>query len=92
VATSCASTSPQAAIIITALRNYDIIMADNGSSGGLIGTPDVRWNDSDLACLTNLTLSDFESVNVSSLMIRADSEQAGPAQTPPPTNLQAAVH
>jgi hypothetical protein len=45
---SCASTSPQAAIIITAFRNYGIILADNGDSGGLIGTPDARWNDSDL--------------------------------------------
>jgi hypothetical protein len=70
---SCASTSPQAAIIITAFRNYGIILADNGDSGGLIGTPDARWNDNDLACLTNLTLSDFEPVNVSSLMVSNDS-------------------
>jgi len=70
---SCASTSPQAAIIITAFRNYGIILADNGDSGGLIGTPDARWNDADLACLTSLTLSDFEPVNVSSLMVNNDS-------------------
>jgi hypothetical protein len=70
---SCASTSPQAAIIITAFRNYGIILADNGDSGGLIGTPDARWNDTDLACLTSLTLSDFEPVNVSSLMVSDDS-------------------
>jgi hypothetical protein len=65
-------------------------MADNGSSGGLIGTPDSRWNDSDLSCLRNLTLSDFEPVNVSSLMVSPDSGQAGPAPTPPqpPTNLR----
>jgi hypothetical protein len=70
---SCASTSPQAAIIITAFRNYGIILADNGDSGGLIGTPDARWNDADLSCITNLTLSDFEPVNVSSLMVSNDS-------------------
>ncbi len=70
---SCASTSPQAAIIITAFRNYGIILADNGDSGGLIGTPDARWNDTDLACLTSLTLADFEPVNVSSLMVSTDS-------------------
>ncbi|MGD0902240.1 MAG: fibronectin type III domain-containing protein [Terracidiphilus sp.] len=70
---SCASTSPQAAIIITGFRNYGIILADNGESGGLIGTPDARWNDNDLACLTNLILSDFEPVNVSSLMVSTDS-------------------
>ena len=70
---SCASTSPQAAIIITAFRNYGIILADNGDSGGLIGTPDARWNDNDLSCLTSLTLSDFEPVNVSSLIVSNDS-------------------
>jgi Fibronectin type III domain len=70
---TCASTSPQAAIIITGFRNYGIILADNGMSGGLIGTPDARWNDNDLACLTNIILSDFEPVNVSSLMVSNDS-------------------
>ena len=72
---SCAATSPQAAIIITALRDYGIILADNGDSGGLIGTPDARWNNNDLSCLTSLTLGDFEPVNVSSLMVHNDSGQ-----------------
>jgi len=70
---ACAATSPQAAIIITAFRNYGIILADNGSSGGLIGTPDARWNDNDLGCLRNLILADFEPVNVSSLMVSNSS-------------------
>lgn len=70
---ACAATSPQAAIIITAFRNYGIILADNGLSGGLIGTPDARWNDDDLSCLTNIILNDFEPVNVSSLMVSNDS-------------------
>ena len=70
---SCTATSPQSAIIITGFRNYGIILADNGMSGGLIGTPDARWNDTDLSCLTSLTLADFEPVNVSSLMVSNDS-------------------
>lgn len=70
---ACAATSPQAAIIITAFRNYGIILADNGDSGGLIGTPDSRWDDNDLSCLTSLTLGDFEPVNVSSLIVGNDS-------------------
>jgi hypothetical protein len=70
---ACASTSPQAAVIITALRNYGIILADNGTSGGLIGTPDARWNDDDLRCLTSLTLADFEPVDVASLTVSNDS-------------------
>jgi hypothetical protein len=70
---ACAATSPQAAIIITAFRDYGIILADNGDSGGLIGTPDARWNDNDLSCITSLILDDFEPVNVSSLMVHNDS-------------------
>jgi hypothetical protein len=72
---TCASTSPQSAVIITGFRNYGIILADNGESGGLIGTPDTRWNDTDLECLTSLTLEDFEPVNVSTLMMSPDSGQ-----------------
>ena len=72
---TCASTSPQSAVIITGFRNYGIILADNGESGGLIGTPDTRWNDTDLQCLTSLTLEDFEPVNVSSLIVSPDSGQ-----------------
>jgi hypothetical protein len=73
---ACAATSPQANIIITAFRDYGIILADNGLSGGLIGTPDARWNDDDLACLTNIQLSDFEPVNVSSLMVSGNDSGA----------------
>jgi hypothetical protein len=76
---SCAATSPQAAIIITGFRNYGIIMADNGGTGGVIGTPDARWDDNDLSCLRSLTLADFEPVNVSSLEQNSDS-----GATPPP--------
>jgi len=66
---ACAATSPQAAIIIQGFRQYGIITADNGNSGGLIGTPDSRWNDSDLACLSQLRLGDFEPVNVSGVAV-----------------------
>ena len=75
---SCASSSPQASVIITGLRDYGIILADNGDSGGLIGTPDSRWNDDDLSCLRSLTLADFEPVNVSSLLVSTDSAAAAP--------------
>ncbi|MGD0132113.1 MAG: Ig domain-containing protein [Bryobacteraceae bacterium] len=80
---SCTATSPQAAIIIRGLRHFGIILADNGDSGGLIGTPDTRWNDNDLSCLRNLTLADFEPVNVSSLMIYRDSGKTADARDQP---------
>jgi len=72
---ACAAKSPQAAIIITGFRNYGIILADNGMSGGLIGTPDARWNDEDLSCLSSIILDDFEPVNVSSLVVNINSGQ-----------------
>jgi hypothetical protein len=78
---ACAASSPQAAIIITGFRDYGIILADNGDSGGLIGTPDARWNDNDLECITSLTLADFEPVNVSSLMVSNDSGQTSTGST-----------
>jgi hypothetical protein len=70
---ACAALSPQAAIIITAFRNYGIILGDGGISGGLIGTPDARWRDDDLACLSELTLANFEPVNVSGLIVSNNS-------------------
>jgi hypothetical protein len=90
VDTSVCSSSPQSSTILTAMKQYGIILADNGSSGGLIGTPDSRWNNNDLACLRNFTLAQFEPVNVSSLQVSANSGAtnvgaSGPAS---PTNLK----
>jgi hypothetical protein len=70
---SCASTHPQAAVIFQGFRNYGIILADGGIAGYLIGTPDSRWNDTDLACLGSLILADFEPVNVQSVIKTLDS-------------------
>ena len=39
------------------------------------GAPDVRWDDDILHELTNIKGSDFEAVNVSSLMVGWDSGQ-----------------
>ncbi|MDR3771852.1 MAG: chitobiase/beta-hexosaminidase C-terminal domain-containing protein [Terracidiphilus sp.] len=66
---SCASSSPQSAVIITALRDYGAILADNGGDRMfLIGTPDSGWDDNDLRCLEQLTFGDFEPVNVSGVI------------------------
>lgn len=82
---ACAARSPQAAIIIEGFRNYGIILADNGLTGGLIGTPDSRWNDADLACLSSLNLGDFEPVNVSGIIVNATSSYQT-TETPPAAN------
>jgi hypothetical protein len=72
------------------MRNYGIIVADNGGSGYIIGTPDTRWNDTDLSCLQNLTLANFEPVNVSSLIINNDSGQT-PSNSTPSGSLSGAI-
>ena len=47
-------------IILKALKKYGMIMADNGSSMYISGTPDSRWNNSDLHNLGQIKASDFE--------------------------------
>lgn len=49
-------------VILKALKQYGMIMADNGSSMYLSGAPDDRWDNNDLHNLATLTASDFEVV------------------------------
>ena len=63
-------------VILTALKKYGMMLADNGTSWFLSGAPDRRWNDDELRQLRDLSGSDFEVVDVSSLMIDPDSGQA----------------
>lgn len=66
---------PQASSIFKTMRKYGIINADNGLGIGLIGTSDARWNDADLSCLTALQGTDFEPVNMSSVIVSQSSSQ-----------------
>ena len=54
-------------VILTAMKQYGLIMADNGSSMFVTGTPDLRWNNDDLGNLRSVTASDFEVVLISPL-------------------------
>jgi len=70
------SFSPTNRVILTALKRYGMIVADNGSSWFISGTPDNRWNNDDLHTLGNIPGSDFEVVDESSLQLSPDSGQA----------------
>jgi hypothetical protein len=72
--------SPQIQVILRALKKYGMILADNGSAWYISGQHDPRWDDDLLGELKQLHGSDFEAVDVSSLMIDPNSGQAG---TPP---------
>ncbi|HXA50731.1 MAG TPA: hypothetical protein VNV86_10525, partial [Candidatus Acidoferrum sp.] len=73
--------SPTNQIILRALKKYGMILADNGSAWYLSGTPDDRWNNSDLHLLGAIQGSNFEAVDVSSLMIDPNSGQAKQSTT-----------
>jgi len=70
------SFSAQNQIILTALKKYGMMIADNGSAWYISGVPDSRWNDSDLHNLDQITGADFEVVDVSPMMVNANSGQA----------------
>ena len=52
----------QARIVLTALKRYGMLVADNGSSWYISGAPDRRWNNDDLHSLGRVKGSDFEVV------------------------------
>jgi hypothetical protein len=57
----------QARVILTALKRYGMILADNGSPWYISGAPDPRWSNDDLHSLSRLTGADFEVVDTSKL-------------------------
>jgi hypothetical protein len=63
-------------IILQALKRYGMILADNGSSWYMSGAPDSRWDNDDLHELGGIKGSNFEAVDVSSLMVDPDSGRA----------------
>jgi hypothetical protein len=78
-------------VILRALQTYGMILADNGSAWYLSGAPDSRWNNELLVSeLGQIRGSDFEAVDVSSLMVDPNSGLTTDANLPPapPTNLR----
>jgi hypothetical protein len=70
---------PQVKVILTALKQYGMFVADNSSSGDwyVSGLHDPNWNDDALVSQLKLVKgSDFEAVNESALMVSPDSGQA----------------
>ena len=66
-------------VILTAMKKYGMIVADNGTSGMFQGTDDTRWNGDDLANLRNVPLSAFDVVQMGTQM----SEGAVPTGNAP---------
>ncbi len=58
---------PQTRVILTALKKYGMILADNGTSWYISGAPDPHWNDDELHHLNRISGADFEVVDTSGL-------------------------
>ena len=57
----------QARIVLTALREYGMLVADNGSDWYVSGAPHPKWSNDDLHSLHRVPGSAFEVVDTSSL-------------------------
>ncbi len=65
--------APQLQVILQAMKQYGIILADNGSNWYVSGSPDERWDNDMLHDLDVLTGDDFEAVDTSLLMVDPNS-------------------
>ena len=63
-------------VILTALKEYGMILADNGTSWHLSGVGDLNWDDDTMHALTQVTGDNFEAVDESSLMVDPNSAEA----------------
>ena len=54
---------PQAQVVLTALKRYGMLLADNGSAWYVSGAPNANWDDDDLHGLGGVKGSDFEVVD-----------------------------
>lgn len=67
-------------VILTALKKYGMILADNGSAIFITGAPDSRWSNDDLSNLKNLTAADFDVVQMGTVY-NPSNLPTGPAPT-----------
>jgi hypothetical protein len=60
-------------VILQAMKEYGIILADNGSNWYVSGAPDERWDNDMLHLLDVLRGNDFEAADTSVLLVDSDS-------------------
>lgn len=72
------SYSKENQVILTALKRYGMLLADNGGPWFISGVPDRRWSDFDLNRLKQIKGSDFEAVDESDWQLLIDSGRVDP--------------
>jgi hypothetical protein len=69
-------------VILTAMKKYGMILADNGGYFFFQGVPDPRWDDNDLEKLDTIQSSNFEVVQMSPVFPGWDSNTAPTGDAP----------
>jgi hypothetical protein len=72
-------------VILTAMKKYGMILADNGSNFYFQGAPDARWEDDDLVNLDSIGSDNFEVVQMTPTYPGYDDATA-PTGAPPTIN------
>jgi hypothetical protein len=67
--------SPQVQVILSAMKKYGLIMADNGSSMYISGAPDSRWDNDALHDLGQVPASAFEVVKMDTVYTASNVPQ-----------------
>jgi hypothetical protein len=67
-------------VILNAMKKYGLLLADNGSAMFITGAPDSRWDNNDLHQLGTVTASNFEVVQMPTI-ITSTNVPSGAAPT-----------
>src|ERR1700722_3330472 len=62
--------------VLTTMKSYGLILADNGSNWYFQGTADTRWTYSEVDQLKQIPANDFVAINESCLMVSPNSGEA----------------
>ncbi len=68
-------------VILTGLKKYGMILADNGGNWFISGAPDMRWDDDELHTLAGIKGSDFEVVQTQDPLMMPNCDFDGDART-----------
>lgn len=62
--------------VLTTMKTYGLILADNGSNWYFQGTADTRWTDAQMVQLKQIPASAFQAIDESCLMVSPSSGRA----------------
>jgi hypothetical protein len=74
---------PATRAVLTAMKQYGMILADNGSNWYFQGAAEGGWSDTMISELKTVPAGQFDAINEASLMLDPNSAQARQPGTPP---------